>query len=325
METKVQYHKSTSILRTWFVVGVCAAAVCLAPIVASAQDYPPPPPPPPSQQTSRDPGMPPQFAPPPPGMEVPQTLTIPAGTVITVRLNEWLSSDRSQAGDAFSATLSKPLIVNGWVVARRGQDVMGRVSVAQKAGRVRGTSQLGVELSELTLVDGQQMAIRTQLVQSSGGTSHGADAAAVATTTGLGALLGAIANGGSGAAIGAGAGAAAGVAGVLLTRGRPTQLAPETFLTFQLQEPIVISTERSQVAFQPVSQSDYETETLEHRPGRYGYDGRGPGYPGPYGPYYYPYAYVAPYPYYGYGFYGRPYISIYGRFGLGPRFRGRRW
>ncbi len=321
MEYEFQKSKNPRRLMTWQVVAACAAAFCVLPITALAQDQPPPPPPPPSQQMGGEAhaGPPPEVEP-QAGIPVPQTLTIPAGTVITVRLNDWLSSDHSQAGDAFSATLSKPLIVNGWVVARRGQDVMGRVSVAQKAGRVKGTSQLGIELSELTIVDGQQMMIQTQLVQSSGGTSHGADAAAVATTTGIGALIGAVANGGFGAAIGAGAGAAAGVAGVLLTRGRPTQLAPETLLSFQLQAPITISTERSQVAFQPVSQEDYEAAPMGHRPGRY--EQRGPGYLGPYA---YPYAYYGGpfYPYY--GFYGRPYVSIYGRFGLGPRFRGRRW
>src|SRR5690242_5476184 len=86
-----------------------AAAFCFAPLVASAQDQQPPPPPPPNQQGGGNPnaGMPPEFAP-PPGMAVPQTLTIPAGTVITVRLNDWLSSDHSQTGDAFGATLSRP-------------------------------------------------------------------------------------------------------------------------------------------------------------------------------------------------------------------------
>lgn len=312
-------NKRVHALTTFSAVCAFAAVVCLAPLGAAAQD--PPPPPPPSQQMGGDAnaGVPPQVSQ-QGGMSVPQTMTIPAGTVITVRLNEWLSSDHSLEGDAFSATLSQPLIVNGWVVARRGQDVMGRVSVAQKAGRVKGTSQLGLVLAELTLVDGQQMFIQTQLVRSSGGTSRGADAAAIGTTTGFGALIGAAANGGFGAAIGAGAGAAAGIVGVLLTRGRPTELAPETLLTFQLQNPIAFSTDRSQVAFQPVMQSDYDNGSFGHRPARYNQ----PGNPAPY---YYPYAYIAPYPFY--GFYGRPYVSIYGRFGLGPRFgrgfHGRRW
>ena len=73
----------------------------------------------------------------------PTQLTIKAGTYVTVRLNEVLSSDRSMVGDAFTATLTKPIVVDGIVVAQRGQNVTGRVTDAKKAGRVSGTSRLG--------------------------------------------------------------------------------------------------------------------------------------------------------------------------------------
>ena len=169
---------------------------------------------------------------------VPQTLTLPAGTLVTVRVSDYLSSDHSKVGDSFHAVLEQPLVVDGWVVARRGQTVLGRVAVAKKAGRIKGVSQLGVELASLVLVDGQQLPVRTQLIQDTVGTTRGRDAAATGTTTGTGALIGAAANGGEGAAIGAGAGAAVGLVGVLLTRGRPTILPPETSLTFQLQAPL---------------------------------------------------------------------------------------
>ncbi len=135
----------------------------------------------------------------------PETLTLPEGTVIRVRVDEWISSDRSSVGDSFSAVLEQPIVVNGWVVVRRGQAQTGRVSVIKK-GTHGGTSQLGIELPELTLVDGQQMALQTQLSQTSGGSSTGRNVAAVGSTTGLGAVIGAIVGGGTGAAVGAGVG-----------------------------------------------------------------------------------------------------------------------
>ncbi len=144
----------------------------------------------------------PQGMQPPPEQPVPSSLTLPAGTVIRVRVSGWLSSDRNVIGDGFSAVLDQPIVVDGWVVARRGQSESGRVSQAQKAGRVSGTSKLGLELTDLTAVDGQQLPVQTQMLQSSGGTSHGQDAATIGTTTGLGAAIGAVADGGSGAAIG---------------------------------------------------------------------------------------------------------------------------
>jgi hypothetical protein len=257
-------------------------------------------------------------------MDVPPTLTLQAGTLVPVRISEWLSSDKNHVGDRFTATLEQPLIANGWVVAQRGQMVTGRVAVAEKAGRARGVSQLGVELNELTLVDGQLLPLKTQLLQSSGGTSNGRDVAAVATTTGVGAAIGAGVEGGEGAGIGAGIGAAAGIIGVLSTRGRATVIPPEALLTFRVEVPVNVSTERSQVAFRPVGQSGYRGDQGDQdaysnpRERRYV---DGPGYPP--APSYYPT------PWYGYGYYpGYYYPSYYpgisfGYYGYyGPRFGG---
>ena len=179
----------------------------------------------------------------------PSQLTLPAGTWISVRTDQVLSSDHNLPGDVFSVTLAQPLVANGLVVARRGQILSGRVSDAVKAGRVKGTSRLALELTDVTLADGQNVPVHTQLVQYSGGTSQGRDATAIGTTTGVGAAVGAAAGGGVGAGIGAGAGAAASTIGVLLTRGRPTEVYPESLLTFRTTEPITISTDRSSVAF----------------------------------------------------------------------------
>src|SRR5215831_8443457 len=145
-------------------------------------------------------------------------LTMRPGTTLTARLNEPLSSDHNQVGDVFSATLTQPVIVLGIVVARSGQTVAGRVVEVRKAGRVSGVSRLGITLTSLTLVDGQNVPIQSQLLVQKGATSVGRDATAVAATSGLGAGIGAAADWGKGAAIGAAAGAAAGIVGVLLTR-----------------------------------------------------------------------------------------------------------
>jgi len=239
-----------------------------------------------------------------PVYKLPPKLTVPAGTVVTVRVSQFLSSDHSQVGDVFNAELQQPIVVDGWVVARRGQSVIGRVAVAEKAGRVKGVSQLGVELNDLVLVDGQQLPIKTQLLENSGGTTKGRDAAAIGTTTGLGAAIGAGAGEGKGAAIGAGAGAVVGIAGVLLTRGRPTIIPPETVLTFRMNSAVSFSTERSQVAFRSVNQDDYNNNKLGNRPPRYA---AGRGYPPP--PYfyggYYPWGYYPGPVYFGYYGYGR--------------------
>jgi hypothetical protein len=284
------------------------------------QNFPPPNyqqnPPPPNYQQS------------PPPYGVPSQLTIRPGTFVTVRLNQALSSDRNQPGNAFSATLARPIVVDGVVVAQRGQTVGGRVTEAQKAGRVEGVSRLGIQLTDITLVDGQQLPIRSQMMNLSGPTSAGRDAGAVATTTAVGAAIGAAADWGTGAAIGAGAGAAAGVIGVLLTRGRPTEIYPESVLTFRVEAPVTFSTERAPQAFRYVDPSDYERPyDNEPAPPRTAMAAPPPPYYAPaypnysfyYGPAYYPYywgpgfsfyagpRYFGPRYYYRGGFYGHGY------------------
>jgi len=239
-----------------------------------------------------------------PARPVPDALTLPKSTVIVIRTNEPLSSDHSKKGDHFTATLQQPLVVNGFVVARRGQTIEGEVVGAQKAGRVKGVSQLALKLTDVALVDGQSIPVETELWQGTGGTSHGADAATIAGTTGVGAAIGAVANGGTGAAVGAGAGLLAGIGTVLLTRGRPTIIPPETELTFRLTDATTINTTDNKQAFQLLRQEDFGGNGHGgRRPGGPYVAGYPPPYPcGPYGP-----CYVGPPVYYGpYFYYGRP-------------------
>ncbi len=249
-----------------------------------------------------------------------------------VRTTEPLSSDHNQPGDGFTAVLQQPLVVDGIVIARRGQTVVGTVTEATKAGRAKGVSHLGVEIGQLTLVDGQQIPVRTNLLDRRGNTSLGRDAAVIGVTTGVGAAVGGAVAEGVGAGVGAAAGAVLGTAGVLLTRGQPTVIYPETLLTFRLAAPVPVSTERSEQAFQPVTQQDYEgnNQMRQRQPSMYARPGYG-SYPPPppyYAPYYaggYPYYYGSPF--YGYGGYGYgfgPSLYFYSRprvFIGGGRFR----
>lgn len=247
---------------------------------------------------------------------VPAQVVVPAGTWISIRTNQVLSSDHSRPGEVFTGTLAQPLVANGIVLARRGQTIGGRVAEAVKAGRARGTSRLAVELTEVSLADGRQVPVVTQLIEYAGGTSIGRDLTAVGTTTGIGALIGGAAAGGAAAGIGAGAGAAAAAIGVLLTRGRPTILDPEAVLTFRTLAPLNITTEQAGYAFESVQQSDYEARPHQRQrvssappPVWGGYGGWG-GHGG-WGPYWGS-------PYWG----PRVSIGVYGGRGFGG---GRRW
>ena len=309
--------------------GIVAVGASLVLAAALAAQQPPPPPdqgqypPPPEQQQGQYPpqGQYPQrgqYPPPPQGQEnygapVPSTLTIPAGTTITGQLTQYLSSHRNHSGDAFTMTLSQPVIVNGWVVARPGQMVNGEVTIADKGGSGKGPSQLGLALTGLNLVDGQQVNVNSQLIQWSGPPKDpGRSVGTMATTTILGTIIGAAIGRGTGAAIGAGVGATAGAIAVLKTPGQPTVLAPETTLSFRTGSPVTINTNGSERAYLPVSPEDYQAPQARAR-----YNAPPPP---PYGrPYPYPYPYAYGYPYYPYPYWGgaiviRPGYRYYGRY-----------
>ncbi|HEY2014453.1 MAG TPA: hypothetical protein VGH38_13175, partial [Bryobacteraceae bacterium] len=224
-----------------------------------------------------------------PAYRLPREVTLQPGTFVTIRTNQPLSSDHNQPGDTFSATLAQPVVVDGIVVAQRGQTVYGRVAEAQKA-HSNNSSRLGLELTSMTLADGTQVPVRSQLVARQGTTAPGGEqAGTVAATTVVGAAVGGMADYGRGAAIGAGVGATAGIIGVLLTRNRPTIVYPETALTFRIESPVTVSTVRAPQAFRYVGPDEYDrgyNAQLHPRPAA-------PPAPYYYGPSYYPY-----YPYY---------------------------
>jgi hypothetical protein len=202
---------------------------------------------------------------------------------------------------------------------------------AQKAGRVEGVARLGVQLTDLTLVDGQQMPIQSQLISRAGPTSIGRDAVGIGGTTAVGAAAGAAAGGGVGAGIGAGAGAVVGVIGVLLTRGHPTVIYPESVLTFRIEAPVAISTERAPQAFRYVEPNEYDRPyDTQAPPPQLACSGYGCAPPPPPSYYGYGYGYGYGYPYYwgsGLGIYWGPSFyygrGFYGRGFYGGGFYGR--
>jgi len=282
--------------------------------MARSDEYGQPPALPPDQQRAQRPAAPPSAAPP---YGLPPRVVIPAGTVIAVRLNQTLASNRNQPGDLFTATLAQPVVADGVVVAQRGQTVIGRVEEAGKDGRV---TKLGLQVTGITLSDGTQLNnVQSQMVVRRGHTDTGRDVATVATTTAVGAAIGGVADYGRGAAIGAGAGAAAGLIGVLLTPGSPTVVYPETVLSFELINPINVNLTHAPQAFRFVGPNEFD-QPVQTQVAR-----RPPARPVP-APYYGPYAYPYPYPYpYAYPYYGYPYgVGLGVVVVRGGRF-GRRW
>lgn len=184
--------------------------------------------------------VPPDSPAPPPPVQV----TLRAGTLLSARTVEGLSSERNQVGDTFTATLEQPLSADGWVIAERGAHLEGKIVQSQRAGRMKVVSDLAIELTQLVTSDGQRVPIETETFIRRGQSSTGEDAAKIGVGAVIGATIGAIAGGGKGAGIGAAAGGAAGAGDVMLTRGKPAALPAETHINFRLRNAITI-TERT--------------------------------------------------------------------------------
>lgn len=210
-----------------------------APVAVPPEPYPEPYP-------EKEPAPAPVFRPPvarvaqPPPPPATRVVTVPAGTVITVRLVDGVSSRHNRPGDTFQGTLEEPLAAEGLVVAERNANVFGRVVDTQKSGRVSGRAEMALELDRLQTVGGEVRIASDTMIRRAD-SSKGKDAAKVGIMAGIGAAIGAIAGGRKGAGVGAAAGGAAGTGTVLATRGKPVEFPPESRLTFRLRAPITVT------------------------------------------------------------------------------------
>jgi hypothetical protein len=174
----------------------------------------------------------PQPPTPPPPPPAPQKVTIPAGTQLSVRLNDPLDSEKNQVGDSFHATLSAPIVIGGETVIPNGADVVGRVAAVQSAGRFAGSSLLTLELISLS-VNGKTYNVQTNQWSRQGKGEGKNTATKVGIGTAAGAILGGIIGGGRGAGIGAASGAGAGTGVAAAKKGEQIKLGPEAVLNFQ--------------------------------------------------------------------------------------------
>ena len=177
---------------------------------------------------------------PQPAPRQPEHVTIPAGTVITVRMIDAIDSARHRPGQEFAGTIEAPVVVDERVVIRRGADARVRLVEARTAGRMTGRSELQVELVGLA-IGNQTYATESGVVEKAGASRGKRTAATVGGGAVLGTLIGAIAGKGKGAAIGAAVGAGAGTAVQASTKGEQVQIPSETKLDFTLKAPLTVT------------------------------------------------------------------------------------
>ena len=157
--------------------------------------------------------------------------TIPAGTRISVRTGQEISSGTAKVGEHFDATLTRDLVVGGRTLARAGAPARGKVTLAKSSGRLHAPGQVSVRLTAVE-VNGKMVPVSTGSYHLQGKSHTKSNVTKIGGGTAVGALIGGLAGGGKGAAIGAGAGAAAGT-GVAAATGKEEAVIPaEKALSF---------------------------------------------------------------------------------------------
>lgn len=173
-------------------------------------------------------------APPPP------PLVVPAGTTVSVRMIDSISSATARVGQSFAASLAAPLVAGNQVAIPKGADATVRVVQVASAGRYSGRSELALTLVNVSY-NGVDYPIKTGNYQKQGASRGKNTAEKVGGGAALGALLGAVIGHGKGAGIGAAVGGAAGTVAQTATHGQQVTVPTETKLDFVLASPLSVS------------------------------------------------------------------------------------
>ncbi len=171
------------------------------------------------------------------GAQSKQKITVPAGTRILIRVIDSIDTNKQKTGDRFTASLETNLQTEDVVVAPRGSTVHGRLVQASSAGKMSGSSQLTLELTDI-VINGTAYPLLTSTYEIKGKGEGKKTAGKVIGGAGLGALIGGIAGGGAGAGIGALVGAAGGTAIAASKKGQQLQIPSESLLEFRLEQPV---------------------------------------------------------------------------------------
>lgn len=174
------------------------------------------------------------------------TRTVPTGTTVAIRMNDELSTETSQAGDAFTATLRDPIVdADGVVLVPAGATVRGRVTAVAPSERVGQTAALKLAFEAISF-GGESYPLQATVeradVQQKSRTSAGETAGKVAAGAAAGAILGQVLGKNTESTLkGAAIGAAAGTAIAMGTQDVDAVLPRGAEVVIRLDQPITVT------------------------------------------------------------------------------------
>jgi hypothetical protein len=167
-------------------------------------------------------------------------VTIPAGTVLRLRVTRGFGSDISRVEDPVTATLARAIVLDGRTVFPVGSSASGYVSEATRPGKVKGRGRVAVRFTRLDPEGPESYSIRTRPWVAIAPATKKKDAMTIGIPAAGGAAVGALIDGKKGAGIGAAIGGGAGTAAVLTTRGKEVRVGRGATLSVRLSEPLTV-------------------------------------------------------------------------------------
>lgn len=169
-------------------------------------------------------------------------VTIPAGTVLHLRVSRGFGSDTSRVEDSVPATLDRPVVIGGRTILPSGSLASGYVVQATRPGKVKGRGRVAVRFNRITPAGSDaRYTMQTRSWAAVAPATKKKDALTIGVPAAGGAVVGGLIKGKKGAGIGALAGGGAGTAAVLSTRGKDVRIGRGSTLAVRLTAPLTIA------------------------------------------------------------------------------------
>ena len=165
---------------------------------------------------------------------------IPAGTPISVVLNDEISSKTAHDGDAFTGRLAEAVVIDGRTAFPQGATVEGHVANSVRGGG-KDSKRAHLQLAyDRVVVEGLSTALSTTGADMEGKSGTKGDVERIGGGAAAGAGLGALLGGGKGAAKGAIIGGVAGTAASMLAHAPDVKAEAGSVQTVRLDHTVMV-------------------------------------------------------------------------------------
>jgi len=172
----------------------------------------------------------------------PAKYTVPADTIVRLRMNHKLTSKTAQVGHTFTTTVVTPVYVKGIEVFPAGAIVHGHVTHVERASRKSNAGSINVAFTSIKIPNGVSYPVSGSLASSDSADNEGevkgkSSKKRNASFIGRGMVVGGLMNGATGVATGGLIGAARG----LIKKGEEAEISPGTEFNMILNQSVTAS------------------------------------------------------------------------------------